>query len=46
MHHDLPDLLETFSLQHPLIAIIPELESGDRSSDRTALQQRLVFTRS
>jgi hypothetical protein len=32
-------LLETFPLQHPLIAIIPDKVSGDRLSDRTALQQ-------
>jgi hypothetical protein len=36
----------TFPLQHPLIAIIPDKESGDRFSDRTALQQKPLLSRS
>jgi hypothetical protein len=46
MHHDLPNLLETFPLQHPLTAIIPDEESGDSCSDCTALQQNLLLIRS
>jgi hypothetical protein len=46
MHHDLPDFPETFPLQHPLNAIIPDQASGDRFLDRTALQQKLLLTQS